>query len=94
MSAGTDRSTNRSRKSRALDTSPAAREMFTGRERVSETEPGDAMSQREVHIISYFSLPTDLADAMRSWPEFVSGKDYSVQLRSQLGTVTVQLHEL
>jgi hypothetical protein len=36
---------------------------------------------REVHIISYFSLPTDLAAEMRDWPEFVAGEDYSVDLR-------------
>ena len=35
---------------------------------------------REVHIISYFSLPTDLAAEMRGWPEFVSGQEYSVDL--------------
>ena len=37
---------------------------------------------REVHIISYFSLPTDLAAEMRKWPEFVSGHEYSVDLRN------------
>ena len=37
---------------------------------------------REVHIRSYFSLPTDLAAEMRGWPEFVSGKEYSVDLKS------------
>lgn len=36
---------------------------------------------REVHIISYFSLPTDLAAEMRNWPEFVSGQEYSVDLK-------------
>jgi hypothetical protein len=37
--------------------------------------------KREVHILSYFSLPTDLAAEMRSWPEFVSGREYSVELK-------------
>ena len=37
--------------------------------------------KREVHILSYFSLPTDLAAEMRGWPEFVSGEDYSVDLK-------------
>jgi hypothetical protein len=37
---------------------------------------------REVHIISYFSLPTDLAAEMRDWPEFVAGHEYSVELKS------------
>jgi len=31
------------------------------------------MTKREVHIISYFSLPTDLAASMRDWPEFKGG---------------------
>lgn len=38
--------------------------------------------KREVHIISYFSLPTDLASEMREWPEFVSGHEYSVELKN------------
>jgi len=38
---------------------------------------------REVHIISYFSLPTDLAGEMRSWPEFVSGQEYTVDLKGR-----------
>jgi hypothetical protein len=37
---------------------------------------------RELHIQSYFSLPTDLAGEMRGWPEFVSGEGYSVNLLS------------
>jgi hypothetical protein len=37
---------------------------------------------REVHIISYFSLPTDLAAAMGDWPEFVAGHEYTVDLKS------------
>jgi hypothetical protein len=39
---------------------------------------------RELHIQSYFSLPTDLAAEMRDWPEFVSGDGYSVNLLSKL----------
>jgi hypothetical protein len=48
--------------------------------------------KRETHIISYFSLPTDLASEMRDWPEFVSGQDYSVDLKSSdsAGTVIVR----
>ncbi len=38
--------------------------------------------KRETHIRSYFSLPTDLAGEMRNWPEFVSGQDYTVDLKS------------
>jgi hypothetical protein len=38
--------------------------------------------KREVHIFSYFSLPTDLAAEMRGWPEFVAGQDYSVELKN------------
>ena len=36
----------------------------------------------EVHIDSYFSLPTDLASEMGDWLEFVEGEDYSVNLKS------------
>jgi len=46
-----------------------------------------------MRIYSYFSLPTDIAEAMRDWPEFVSGEEYSVELKD--GTtgeqVTIQL---
>ena len=35
-----------------------------------------------MRIYSYFSLPTDLAGAMRDWPEFVSGEDYDVELKN------------
>lgn len=46
---------------------------------------------RETHIISYFSLPTDLAAEMRGWPEFVSGQDYSVDLSSAESGETVSV---
>ena len=36
--------------------------------------------KRGVQIVSYFSLPTDLAAEMRDWPEFRSGADYDVDL--------------
>jgi hypothetical protein len=47
----------------------------------------------EIHIQSYFSLPTDLAAEMRDWPEFVDGNGYSVDLRdAETGEgVTVRL---
>jgi hypothetical protein len=49
-----------------------------------------ARMERETHIRSYFSLPTDLAGEMRSWPEFVSGQDYGVELKhSDTGEVVV-----
>lgn len=49
------------------------------------------MSNRVVHIISYFSLPTDLAGSMRDWPEFRRGEQYSVDLESENGeAVTVR----
>ncbi len=35
-----------------------------------------------MQIVSYFSIPTDLAAAMRAWPEFVSGHDYTVELQN------------
>jgi hypothetical protein len=49
----------------------------------------------EIHVQSYFSVPTDLAGEMHNWPEFVSGKEYSVELRdpSTGEEVTVQLVE-
>ena len=37
---------------------------------------------REIHIRSYFSLPTDLATEMCGWREFVTGEGYSAELRS------------
>jgi hypothetical protein len=51
--------------------------------------------RREIHIRSYFSVPTDLAAEMRDWPEFTSGEGYSVELRSvETGeTVTVRFVE-
>ena len=45
----------------------------------------------EVHIISYFSLPTDLASEMKRWPEYVEGKEYSVRLNSPDTAETVEV---
>ena len=39
--------------------------------------------KRHLRIVSYFSIPTDLAGLMRTWPEFVRGSGYDVDLRSQ-----------
>jgi hypothetical protein len=36
---------------------------------------------REIHIQSYFSLPTDLAGQLGAWPEFVAGEGYTAQLK-------------
>ena len=47
------------------------------------------MSPR-VEILSYFSLPTDLARGMSEWPEFVSGDGYDVTLRSADGSEIVE----
>ena len=56
------------------------------------TPKGDfARMTRETHIISYFSLPTDLAGEMRDWPEFVSGQEYSVDLKSSASGETVSV---
>lgn len=49
------------------------------------------MSRREVHIISYFSRETDLARAMRSWPEYVSGAGNEVTLRDGEALVSIRL---
>lgn len=48
-----------------------------------------------LRIDSYFSLPTDLASEMRSWPEFVEGIEYSVDLKDALTAeeVSVRLFE-
>ena len=45
----------------------------------------------EIHIISYFTLPTDLSVLMRPWPEFQTGAGYSVDLRSEDGTEHVSV---
>jgi hypothetical protein len=47
------------------------------------------MTKREIRIISYFSLPTDLAAEMRAWPEFVKGAEYSVELQDPLSGESV-----
>jgi hypothetical protein len=49
------------------------------------------MTNLDVYIESYFSVPTDLAGEMTSWPEFVSGNGYNVDLRSDNNSVTVRL---
>jgi hypothetical protein len=51
------------------------------------------VSAREVHILSYFSLETDLAAEMHTWVEFISGEGYSVRLASPSETVEVSLAE-
>lgn len=51
------------------------------------------MNKREVHIVSYFSLPTDLAASMRDWPEFRGGEEYSVNLGSPDGEVVTVRRE-
>jgi hypothetical protein len=51
------------------------------------------MTDRIARIDSYFSLPTDLAEGMRAWREFVSGEGYSVELRSPQELVTVSLQD-
>jgi hypothetical protein len=48
-----------------------------------------------LRIASYFSVETDLAGEMRSWPEFVSGSGYDMDLRdaSTQESVTVRYIE-
>jgi hypothetical protein len=50
---------------------------------------------RHITILSYFSLPTDLAGEMSDWPEFVSGEGYAVNLKDTVtgALVTVKLIE-
>jgi hypothetical protein len=45
----------------------------------------------EVHILSYFSVATDLAAEMRAWSEFRSGSGYGVELASSDSTETVSV---
>jgi hypothetical protein len=47
--------------------------------------------EREVHIRSYFSLPTDLAKEFQTWNEFLSGRDYSVELQDAASGETVSV---
>ena len=51
------------------------------------------MPDRAVLIDSYFALPTDLAKAMRTWPEFVSGEAYATVLRSDAEVVSTSLEQ-
>lgn len=51
------------------------------------------MANREVHILSYFSLPIDLAATFSNWSEFRSGADYSVDFAALEETVEVRLVE-
>jgi hypothetical protein len=44
---------------------------------------GGRKMKRHLRIVSYFSIPTDVAGLMRHWPEFVRGSGYDVDLRSQ-----------
>lgn len=45
----------------------------------------------DVQIVSYFSIETDLAEELSSWPEFVSGQGYDVDLRSEHGDQQVSV---
>jgi hypothetical protein len=51
------------------------------------------MTSREVHILSYFSLPTDLAASLKSWPEFQDGNEYHVDLSDSRENGAVRLIE-
>jgi len=48
------------------------------------------MSDRDIRIDSYFSLPTDLASELRAWPEFLAGEGYTVELQSPSERISVQ----
>ena len=47
--------------------------------------------RREIKIISYFSLPTNLAAEMSAWPEFVAGDGYTVDLADTATAETVSV---
>ena len=49
------------------------------------------MTNRDVRLDSYFSLPTDLAGELGNWPEFVSGHEYNVDLQDGEESVSVRL---
>jgi hypothetical protein len=51
------------------------------------------MPNRDVRIDSYFSLPTDLAAELASWPEFVCGQGYEAELRSDDELVVIRLEQ-
>src|SRR6478609_939189 len=51
------------------------------------------MSDRDVRLDSHFSLPTDLAAELGTWPEFVSGHEYDADLRSGDEFVSVRLEQ-
>jgi len=51
-----------------------------------------ATGKRSFDIRSYFSLPTDLAAEFSAWPEFVSGREYNVDLLSADEAVHVRLY--
>ena len=48
------------------------------------------LSSREIQILSYFSLPTDLAAEMLDWPESISGSEYDADLQSAEESVSVR----
>ena len=49
------------------------------------------MTDRQLEIVSYFSFPTDLAELMGTWPEFVEGQGYEVRLSSIDGQESVEI---
>lgn len=51
------------------------------------------MATRQLRVLSYFSLETDLAAEFRVWDEFVEGDGYDVTLESTDGAerVTVRM---
>ena len=40
------------------------------------------MATKEVRVLSYFSIDTNLAGEFGDWPEFVEGEGYDVRLES------------
>jgi hypothetical protein len=45
----------------------------------------------QIKIVSYFSIPTDLAAEMRNWQEFVNGEGYDIDLKSDETGETVSV---
>lgn len=47
--------------------------------------------RREIKIISYFSLSTNVAGELSGWPEFVAGDGYTVDLAETASSETVNV---
>jgi len=51
----------------------------------------EKMKKYRVRIDSYFSLPTDLSCELSGLPQYSLGAGYSVELKSEVGSVVTEL---